>query len=114
MNQFYFISFNLVSGQCAVERHLSDYITNKYHNTVIPDIHIDTVFRDIDTVFRDIAAEQERFLSVHRAAKPVPVHLSVCDDRFGRNKRIDVGDMYVTLTNIRSFMGIDICLDKKR
>ena len=104
MNQFYFISFNLVSGRCAVERHLSDYIKHKYHNTVIPDIHI-------DTVFRDIAAEQERYLSDHRAAKPVRVHLSVCNGRFGRNKRIDVGNMYVTLTNISGFMGIDIYLD---
>ena len=97
MHEYYFIQFNLVSGQCAVERHLSDYITNNYHNTVIPDIRI-------DSVVKDIAAEQERYLSVHRAAKPVPVHLSVCDDRFGRNKRIDVGSMYVTLTHIRSFI----------
>ncbi len=100
MHQYYFIQFNLVGGQCAVERHLSDYIVRNYHDTVIPDIRI-------NSVVKDIAAEQERYLSLHRAAKPVPVHLSVCDDRFGRNKRIDVGGMYVTLTHIRSFTFID-------
>lgn len=88
----YYMTFQSVGANMAVEKHLSDFIRNNYRGALVDEARIPDVLKAIEQ-------EQERFLDLHRAAKAVRIFSDM--DHIGGISFIHVGSLTIVLHHVK-------------
>ena len=88
----YFIKFDCTAGSLAIEKAMYHYIREHYDYSLVEE-------DKIESIAQDLRREIDAFLLLHRQAKPIEVRAT--KHSFSDTWGIQVGQMYVTLYEVR-------------